>query len=285
MVLPEAELPEALSESIVHLTDAEFSTLTRFVYNKYGIDLHRKRLLIEGRLARELRAHNITTFSEYMNFLFADKTGEEMQRFLNRITTNHSFFGRENEHFEFLLRTALPYLEPRRKNDLRIWSAGCSAGQEAYNIAMVMDEYFGPRKAQWDTTILATDISTKVLKTAQEGIYPAENLIGLPEAWRRKYFQALADGNCQVAEKIRKEVVFRIFNLMNTFVYKKPFDIIFCRNVMIYFDAQTTARLVEKFYNATAEGGYLFIGHSESINREHTKYTYIKPAIYQKLTQ
>ncbi|MCI2047901.1 MAG: protein-glutamate O-methyltransferase CheR [Faecalibacterium sp.] len=270
---------------MVHLTDAEFSTLTRFVYNKYGIDLHRKRLLIEGRLARELRAHNITTFSEYMNFLFADKTGEEMQRFLNRITTNHSFFGRENEHFEFLLRTALPYLEPRRKNDLRIWSAGCSAGQEAYNIAMVMDEYFGPRKAQWDTTILATDISTKVLKTAQEGIYPAENLIGLPEAWRRKYFQALADGNCQVAEKIRKEVVFRIFNLMNTFVYKKPFDIIFCRNVMIYFDAQTTARLVEKFYNATAEGGYLFIGHSESINREHTKYTYIKPAIYQKLTQ
>jgi chemotaxis protein methyltransferase CheR len=276
-------IPE--THGLVHLTDEEFATLTRFVYDKYGIDLHRKRLLIEGRLAYELRVHNVHTFSEYMNLLFADQSGEELHRFLNRITTNHSFFGRENAHFEFLARTALPYLEPRRKGDLRIWSAGCSAGQEAYNIAMTMDQYFGARKSQWDTTILATDISTKVLDQARHGIYSAENIAGLPAAWRELYFHALADGNYQVVEKIRREVVFKIFNLMDTFVYRKPFDIIFCRNVMIYFDAETTAALIDKFYEATAEGGYLFIGHSESINRERTQYTYIQPAVYQKLTK
>lgn len=280
-----AQVSAASLSSIIPITDAEFARLSGFVYQKYGIDLSRKRHLIEGRLARELHSHHMDNFNQYMDALMADKTGEAVHQFLNKITTNHSFFGRENEHFQFLLQTALPYLEARRKSDLRIWSAGCSAGQEAYNIAMTMDQYFGARKGAWDTTILATDISTQVLEKARQGIYAGDNLAGLPETWRSRYFRALADGNYQVVEKIRKEVVFRIFNLMETFSYKKPFDIIFCRNVMIYFDAPTTNKLIEKFYEATAEGGYLFIGHSESINREQTQYTYIEPAVYQKLSQ
>lgn len=270
------------TQGLIKLTDKEFNDLVAFVYKKYGIDLSRKRQLIEGRLSHTIRAKGMANFSQYMERLFNDGSGEEMHQFLNKITTNHSYFARENEHFEFLMKVALPQLEKTRRGDLRIWSAGCSAGQEAYNIAMVMDQYFGPRKPQWDTTILATDISTNVLTKAREGIYPADSVKGLPAAWKTKYLRQLPNGDYQVCDKIRKEVVFRIFNLMDPFVYKKPFDIIFCRNVMIYFDEQTTNRTVEKFYNATAPGGYLFIGHSESVDRANSKYTYLMPAIYQK---
>ncbi len=276
-------MPIDLSQDrIIKLTDQEFKDLVGFVYSHYGIDLSKKRQLIEGRLSHTLRGKGFSTFSEYMRILFQDKSGEELHGFLNKITTNHSYFARENEHFEFLMKVALPQLEKTRRGDLRIWSAGCSAGQEAYNIAMVMDQYFGPRKPQWDTTILATDISTNVLTKARQGIYSMDSIKGLPDAWKTKYFNRLPDGNFQVCEKIRKEVVFRIFNLMDPFVYKKPFDIIFCRNVMIYFDAPTTNKTVEKFYDATAMGGYLFIGHSESVDKANSKYTYLMPAIYQK---
>ena len=122
-----------------------------------------------------------------------------------------------------------------------------------------------------------------MLAKAREGIYPADNLNGLPPHWRHQYFQKLPDGRYQVVDRIRKEVVYRIFNLMDPIVQKKPFDIIFCRNVMIYFDAETTRRLVDRLYQATAVGGYLFIGHSESIDKNQTQYTYRCPAVYQKL--
>lgn len=269
--------------SLIHITDNEFRDLTSFVYKKFGIDLSRKRQLIEGRLSYTLKSKGLQNFTQYMQMLHADKTGDELHLFLNKITTNHSYFARENEHFNFLLSTALPQLEKTRKNDLRIWSAGCSAGQEPYNIAMTMDQYFGPRKSSWDTTILATDISMDMLKKAQAGIYSADVLSGLPLSWRKQYFKSLPGDQYQVVEKIRKEVFFKSFNLMDTFLYKKPFDIIFCRNVMIYFDAETTNRLVNKFYEATAPGGYLFIGHSESVNKATTKYQYIMPAVYRRL--
>lgn len=268
--------------SLIHITDQEFKELIQFVYKKYGIDLGKKRQLIEGRLSYTLKAKGLKNFREYMDLLFADKSGEEMHLFLNKITTNHSYFARENDHFDFLMRTAIPQLEKTRRNMLRIWSAGCSSGQEPYNIAMVMDQYFGAKKGAWDTTILATDISTNVLSKAKQGIYGLDTLKGLPPSWLHQYFTKLPDGNYQVTDKIRKEVIYRMFNLMDPFVQKKPFDIIFCRNVMIYFDAETTNRLVDKFYQATAPGGYLFIGHSESINKTQTKYTYICPAVYQR---
>ena len=269
--------------SLVQISDKEFRELVDFVYQRYGIDLTKKRQLVEGRLSHTLKSKGLTNFSSYMQLVRADKSGNELHAFLNKITTNHSYFARENEHFDFLMKTGLPYLEKTRRNDLRIWRAGCSAGQEAYNIAMTMDQYFGPRKASWDTTILATDISTQVLDKAKEGIYSADVIKGLPSAWISQYFKKLPGGeNYQVTEKIRKEVIFRIGNLMEPFQVKKPFDIIFCRNVMIYFDAETSARLIEKFYQATAPGGYLFIGHSENVNREKTKYTYLRPAIFQK---
>lgn len=273
----------ASQSNLIKLTDQEFTTLVGFVKQRYGIDLSKKRILIEGRLTHLLRERGYTAFQQYFDVVFADKSGAEMTQMLNRLTTNLSYFMRENEHFEFLARQVLPYMEKTRNHDLRIWSAGCSSGQEAYTIAMTIDEYFGPRKAQWDTTILATDISMKVLENAKRAIYPADDLRDVPAAWKHKYFTALDGGKSyQVCEKIRRQVVFRPFNLMEPFRFKKPLDIIFCRNVMIYFDAPTKENLVRKFYDWSSNGGYLFIGHSESINREATKYTYIQPAIYRK---
>lgn len=271
-----------LNHTLLELTDGEFQDLTAFVYRKYGIDLSRKRKLIEGRLSNTLKAKRLTSFGQYLQLLQADRTGEEMQLFLNKITTNYSYFARENDHFEFLMNTALPALEKRRQGDLRIWSAGCSAGQEAYTIAMVMHQYFGARKSAWDTTVLATDISPGVLEKAKAGVYPEKDLEGLPAQWKQKYFTRVTADSFQVSRQLRDEVVFKSANLMEPFACKKPFDIIFCRNVMIYFDAATTSALLRKFYDATARGGYLFIGHSEAIDRKSTGYVCLGPAVYQK---
>jgi len=271
------------NQMLVKITDDEFNKLVSFVYDRYGITLSKKRQLVEGRLSHSIKERGLHSFKEYMDLLANDRTGDEMINFLNRVTTNHSYFARETEHFDFLLQEALPYLEKTRTRELRIWSAGCSAGQEAYNIAMTMDQYFGNRKSQWDTRILATDISMNVLDKGKAAIYPEDNIKDLPPQWKSKYLTRLHDGSYQVNEKIRKEVIFKVFNLMDQFVYKKPFDIIFCRNVMIYFDQETRNRLVNKFYDATAEGGCLLIGHSEVLDKEATRYRFIRPSIYQKL--
>lgn len=274
---------ETVPSGMINITDQEFRTLVSFIKQKYGINLEKKRVLIEGRLSNMLRERGLSTFKQYMDVLFKDSSGSEVTNLLNKITTNHSYFMREMEHFEFLTSQALPFLTRNRNNhDLRIWSAGCSAGQEAYTMAMAIDEFFGPQKSTWDSTILATDISMNVLEKAKKAIYPEDSIKDIPAKWKTKYFKALGDGTFQVCDKIRKEVVFRPFNLMDPFSYKKPFDIIFCRNVMIYFDGPTKEALINKFYQATAPGGFLFIGHSEVINRGTTKYSYIKPAIYQK---
>ena len=268
---------------MIRMNDQEFHTLTDYIKHNYGIDLTKKRVLIESRMAQELRRRGFTSFRQYMDVLFQDKTGQESITLLNKLTTNLSYFMRENDHFQFLAKQVLPYLERTRKDQvLRIWSAGCSSGQEAYNIAMVIDEYFGPRKELWDTRILATDLSMNVLAKAKQGIYTADEMKDLPSRWKSKYTVPLKDGRFQICDKIRREVIFRPGNLMEPFHYKKPFDLIFCRNVMIYFDAATKAALVQKFYDWTAPGGYLFIGHSESISGTGTKYTYIQPAIYQR---
>ncbi len=266
----------------IRTTPKEVAELTTLVTNKYGIDLTKKRVLIESRLSHELRQKNLTTFQQYLDLVKNDQSGTEMTGMLNKLTTNLSFFMREKEHFDFLTSTVLPYFEKtRRNNEFRIWSAGCSSGQEAYNIAMVIDQYFGPRKGKWDTTILATDISMRVLNKAKQGIYTEEELKGLPATWRSKYVTTLPDGKFQICERIRKEVVFRPGNLMEPFHFKRPFDLIFCRNVMIYFDAATKESIINKFYDWTSQGGYFFIGHSEGVGAT-TRYSYVQPAIYQR---
>ena len=269
---------------MLSMTDQEFKTLTTFVHEKFGINLSQKRVLIEGRLSAMLQKRGINTFEEYLKILFADTSGEELTTLLNKLTTNHTYFMRENEHFNYLLSDVLPRFERVHERDksLRIWSAGCSSGQEPYNISMALSEYFGSRRSLWNVQLLATDISMNVLSKAHDGIYPPDVANQVPPAWLTKYFHKLPSGEFQVSESIRNTVDFRILNLMDPFRFSRPFDLIFCRNVMIYFDAPTKDKLVSKFYDWTAPGGYLFIGHSENVNKEKSQYTFIKPAIYQK---
>lgn len=268
---------------LLEMTDQEFSQLSSFVKTRYGIDLTQKRTLIQGRLTNDLRGRGINSFQEYLKLLHNDPSGTEITNLLNRLTTNLSYFLRENEHFDFMTKTILPYWDRTSKTkDLRIWSAGCSAGQEAYTTQMVIHEYFGPRKSLWDTTILATDISAKAMNKAKAGVYTHDELKDIPPAWKSKYFVPAGPDSLQVCDKIRREVVFRPFNLMDPFQFKKPFDLIFCRNVMIYFDTDTKKQLVKKFYDWTVPGGYFFISHSESLNSLGSQFKYVHPAIYQK---
>jgi chemotaxis protein methyltransferase CheR len=167
--------------------------------------------------------------------------------------------------------------------DLRVWSAGCSTGEEPYTLAMVIDSFLGPEKRLWDTKILATDISTAALEKASKAVYLDSQLETVPGGWRTRYFRKIDDEHSVLNESIRQEIIFRRFNLMNeAFPFRKKFHVIFCRNVMIYFEAETKRELLNRFYDQLEPGGYLFIGHSESVNRHESKFTFVAPAIYRK---
>ena len=231
-----------------------------------------------------LTTRGFSDYSSYLDMVFADKTGTEAVSLMNRLTTNHTYFLREPEHYDFMRETLLPELVKKKKNKIiYLWSAGCSSGEEPYTNEIELLEFFGPQASEWDTKILATDISMKVLAKAQQGIYHADSMKNLSESVKRRYFTPMGNDCYRVNEDVRKEVVFKVFNLMDPIPYKKnPFDLIFCRNVMIYFDAKTKNNLVRRFYDVLAPGGYLFIGHAESIPRGETGFDYIKPAIYRK---
>lgn len=272
--------------AMLFITDKEFTRLSKFIKSNYGINLsEKKKALVVGRLQNLLFEKNFGSFSQYIDYVMEDETGEAIRTLINRITTNHTYFMREAEHFKYFKANVLPYWREQLKSqrDLRIWSAGCSSGEEPYTLAMTIADYFGSEKVLWDTKILATDISLKVLEQAKRGVYSNESLQSLPEKWLKKYFKKINDEKSVIIDNIKNEVVFRVFNLMNTNLpFKKKFHVIFCRNVMIYFDAATKKELVDRFYDHTEPGGYLFIGHSESLNREETRYKYIMPAVYRK---
>ena len=275
-----------LQFSAYTISDKEFDKLSKYIKSNYGINLkEEKKALLIGRLRNVLMQKNFKNFSEYYDYIISDKTGVAATTLIERISTNHTFFMREADHFKYFQDTVLPYLKKTvgRSKDLRIWSAGCSSGEEPYTLAMIIDEFFGNEKAQWDTKILATDISNKVLETAKKGIYDNEKMATLPSNWKLKYFKQV-NGDCsEIIDRIKNEVIFRRLNLMDEkFPFRKKFNVIFCRNVMIYFDSQTKKKLVEKFYDLMEYGGYLFIGHSESISRGETRFKYIKPAVYRK---
>jgi len=266
------------------MTDNEFRRLADFIKSGYGINLkEEKRAMVEGRLNGLLLKKGMSSYSEYLDYLFSDKTGEAVSALVNRITTNHTYFMREVPHFVFLRDRVLPEMKQLvRDRNLGIWSAGCSTGEEAYTVAFVLDEFFGREKALWDTRILATDISTNVLEHAIRGIYSEESVKCLPAKWRLGYFRK-TDTGYEVVDRIKKEIIFRKFNLMDrVFPFKKKFHIIFCRNVMIYFDKKTKRELLRKFYDVMEPGAYLFIGHSESINRGESAFKYVMPSVYRK---
>lgn len=274
---------------MMKISDKAFNELRTIVYNQFGINLtEQKKGLAVGRLQRLIKSQGMTSFEEYIGFLKNDHSGQALVDLVNRISTNYTYFYRESAHFNFLTDTVLPQVvnECRMTNtkDIRIWSAGCSSGEEPYGLIMLMMEFFGMEYNQWDAGVLATDISAKALKKAVTGQYVEEQVKMLPKSFLTKYFSKTPTGTWQVADKVKKEVTFRIFNLMTErFPFKKKFHAIFCRNVMIYFDNPTRDALVKRFYDMTIPGGYLFIGHSESLGRRNTEYNYVMPAVYRKV--
>ncbi len=266
------------------LTDEDFRRLVRFVKDNYGIDLSKKKQLIIGRLSNTISAMGLHSFKEYTDRIISKKNSADIETLLNHLTTNYTFFMREEAHFNFFRNTILPYLERVKKDHvLSIWSAGCSTGEEPYTISMILKEYFGSKAGQWDTRILATDISQNVLKAAQDAVYDKESLSQLPAEWVRKYFRSTGEKDVYTVSQVLKDnVIFRTFNLMDPIRFRLKFDVIFCRNVMIYFDQETKNDLVNRFYNATVPGGYLMIGHSESLDRGTINYQYVEPSIYRK---
>lgn len=272
----------------VVLSENEFDNLSRLVYERFGIHLPlEKRMMVNVRLQKVLRRMGMSSFHQYYEYLIRSPSSEPLIEFANHITTNHTFFFREKEHFDYLVKRILPEMtEPlkrRQEYDFRMWCAGCSSGEEAYMLAMLMMEFLGAEYGRWKAGVLATDISEKALAVAESGDYVEERIALLPEEYKRKYFQALPDKHWRVKPLLKQEVIFRKFNLMNTaFPFKKPFHVIFCRNVMIYFDKPTRNALVQRFYDSLLPGGYLFIGHSETIDRASSDFQYITPALYQK---
>lgn len=274
--------------NMMNITDKEFEIMRKLIYDNFGISLTlQKRSLLVGRLQKQIRKLGFTSFGDYYHHLLADKSGKALSNLVNNISTNYTFFAREKAHFDYLSNKALPDIVEQIKNNgnrqLRIWCAGCSSGQEAYMLAILTFEYFGIKYGLWDTGILATDISTQALEKARAGIYLDEQIKVLPKKFQHTYFKRLGQGQWTVSEKVKKEVTFRRFNLMNKqFPFKRPFHIIFCRNVMIYFDQPTRQELTKKFHQFLEPDGYLFVGHSESLTREQSLYKYIAPAIYKK---
>ncbi len=272
----------------VSLTDAEFNKLSKFVYSNFGINLtDAKRGLVQGRLQSVLRHHQMATFDEYYSAICRDKSGILVSELINKLSTNFTYFYRESDHFEFLMKEALPFVEQYQsssKNDLRLWCAGCSSGEEPYSLMMVLREYFRDRYSSWSAGILATDISENALSTARRGMYTEEHMRKLPDGWLKRYFLHRGGNQYQIKPDVSGEVTFRRFNLMNsTFPFKQKFHIIFCRNVMIYFDKQTKEELIKKYADLLVPGGYLFIGHSETISRDIDVLSYVRPAIYRKV--
>lgn len=282
------QLPGEQTVTLMAISDKEFDLMRGLIYQKFGINLSdEKKSLLVGRLQKILRTEGFHSFDQYYEDLLNDKSGRAISKLIDNISTNHTYFNREKAHFDYFRDHALPEVLTRlrreKSTDLRIWCAGCSSGEEPYMLLMLMHEVMGEGYRHFDAGILATDISDRILNTAKQGIYPVERIEALSDQQKRKYFTRCGPDHVQVSEEIRREAVFRRFNLMNDrFPFKKQFHIIFCRNVMIYFDRETRDSLVRRFHATTEQGGYLFIGHSETLGREQPLYEYIIPAAYRK---
>jgi chemotaxis protein methyltransferase CheR len=268
------------------LTASEFREISDLAYQRFGLDLKRgKEALVAARLGKKLRKLGFQTFAEYHRHVLADATGEALIELIDALTTNHTSFLRERAHFEFLARAANE--EFRDVSTLRIWSAACSSGEEPYSIAMCLAEALGkesPKSHSRQFRIRATDISTRVLATAEGGIYPAGRFEEVPDAWRRAHLlRGLGEskGFYKVKPELAQRIEFERLNLIEPFPQKGLFHVIFCRNVMMYFDKATQQDIVRRLAACLERGGYLFVGHSESLTGIEHALDYVRPATYR----
>lgn len=266
--------------------EGQFDTISRLMYSISGVHLsEKKRDLVKARLSKRLRTLGWSSLREYVRFVQTAEGKDELARMVDSLTTNKTSFFREPAHFDFVRERILPeYAASGRP--LSIWSAGCSSGEEPYTLAMVLSESLADVSRRGDR-ILATDISQDMLTMARNGVYEESRMADLPEPLLMKWFARRSDPETkkvqyEVSADLREIVTVARLNLMQRWPMKGPFDFIFCRNVMIYFDRQTRSRLVERFADMLAPGGYLFVGHSESLSSVTQKLRYVQPAVYRK---
>jgi chemotaxis protein methyltransferase CheR len=266
-------------------SDQDFQRVRRMVHQQLGIALSEsKRQLVYGRLSRRLRALHLREFDTYLRRVESGDA-EELQHFRNAITTNLTSFFRENHHFEFLARQLMPHLEFQNRSSrrIRIWSAGCSTGEEPYSIAMVLLES-APHLAQnWDVRILATDIDTNVLEHATRGVYSSDRVEKMDSGRLLRWFaRKPGEEQFQMSDAVKQLVTFRALNLISDWPMKGPFDVIFCRNVVIYFDRDTQRQIVGRMEGLQRPGDYLILGHSESLLDISTRYRLVGNTIHQR---
>jgi chemotaxis protein methyltransferase CheR len=272
-------------ESEFALQDSDFRHIVKLVMDTAGIVLsEKKRAFIHGRLGRRLRMLGLSDFAEYCRLLESPDGDDERHNLINAITTNHTSFFREPYHFDYLSKTILPALVEARGNGpgrLRVWSAGCSTGEEPYTIAMTLRGY-QPSLADWDVRVLATDLDTNVVAHAAAGIYDAERLESIPAPYRKRYMTEQQDGRAFMNDELRSLIMFAPLNLLENWPMRGPFDVIFCRNVVIYFDKPTQRRLFDRYADMLKPNGWLFVGHSESLMSVTSRFDLVGRTIYRR---
>lgn len=268
---------------MIPINNNQFEKFRTLIYDNCGIHLNQvKQELLQGKLDKLLRKYSLESYDEYYIMLTAGPNKQYWREFVDEITVHQSSFFRENNHFEFIRSQLRMIFEknPRitRNNEIRVWSAGCSTGEEPYTLAMVFKEWLPP---DMSVKILATDISSRTLALAQGGIYSGNIKKDMDPYYLMRYFARIGE-NYEATAYIKDLIIFRLFNLMDPFPFQDTFDIIFCRNVMIYFDSKVQQELVQKFHAVMPAGGLLFIGHSESLLNKTHGFEYIQPTIYMK---
>ena len=266
-------------------TRKDFEFIRDMVGEHTGIVLSdHKENMVYGRLTRRIRQLRLNSFREYINLL-NDGDGTELIEFTNALTTNLTAFFREPHHFDYLSQTVIPQLLARRNNRrLRIWSAGCSTGEEPYTLAMVLSESI-QNISSWDVKILATDLDSNVVAKGKQGIYSPERINGISKARQTRWFSKdhSGHGNVHVDDKLKQLITFKQLNLLHPWPMKGPFDVIFCRNVIIYFNKDTQRKLFDRYANILAPDGYLFVGHSETLHKVTDRFNLLGKTIYERV--
>ncbi len=272
------------------LTDDQFARLSRFIESELGIRMPpAKKIMLESRLQKRIRALRLASFEDYLDFVFSEDQKEaELIHMIDAVTTNKTDFFRESDHFEVLLQQLLPkhHMEGwGKRSPLKAWSAACSTGEEPYTLAMVLSE-FGRENPDFSYHVLATDISTNVLDRGRRAVYPEERISPVPQEYRKRYLLRSKDRSSnlvRVKPELRKNVSFHRLNLMHDeYGIRDRFELIFCRNVIIYFERPTQYRLLRHLYDYLVPGGYLFLGHSETLTGMDLPLETVAPTIYRK---
>ena len=273
------------------MKDKEFQQFSAFIYERVGIQLPQtKKTMLEARLQKRLKVLDLDSFEAYRQFVFSQEGQRaELVHLIDVVTTNKTDFFREPGHFEYLIHKALPAIMKNQGNrysePIRIWSAGCSSGEEPYTLAMVLSEFAADNHG-FRFSILASDISTRILETARTAIYPDERVEGIAMNLKKKYLLRSKERRralIRICSELRSKVLFRRINFMdNDFGIAEKMDVIFCRNVVIYFDKPTQQNLMRKFYQQLRPGGYLFLGHSETLNGINDDFSSVSSTVYQK---